>query len=174
MKICVVVVMVMGVFVADVISATEFNSSEPPLGYVLRSSGTMNVEDGKKRLIIKNGTTIIYDGEYADQELMEVVIPESVVSIGDEAFYANKLEKVIIPHSVTTLGEGVFAMNPLIELTFGTSIQTIGRWAFFGNKITTVTLSKELYDTLSSSQSLYSILGWGVETYQDFDGTVLN
>ena len=60
--------------------------------------------------VIPNSVTSI--GEYAFfacNSLAEVVIPNSVTNIGDRAFsFCSSLAEVVIPNSVTSIGEGAF------------------------------------------------------------------
>ena len=54
--------------------------------------------------IIEDGVLKEYVGEESD-----VVIPDGVTAIGDEAFYGCDMETVFIPDSVISIGEGAFA-----------------------------------------------------------------
>ena len=60
-------------------------------------------------------------------------IPDSVTTIGDEAFaYCYSLTSVTIPDSVTTIGYGVFdSCSNLTSVTIGDSVTTIGNYAFY-------------------------------------------
>lgn len=70
-----------------------------------------------------NGLPVTSIGRYAfhmifidseplfDYDITSVVIPNSVTSIGSNAFYSNKLTCVIIPESVKHIGENAFGEN---------------------------------------------------------------
>ena len=75
---------------------------------------------------------------FKDNELTEVIIPNSVKSIGLGAFWKNKLTEVIIPNSVKSIGQGAFYDNQLTEVSIGNSVLTIGDGAFWKNKLTEV------------------------------------
>ena len=62
------------------------------------------------------------------------VIPNSVTSIGDCAFYGRSgLTKLTLPNSVTSIGDGAFCgCTGLTELTLPNSVTSIGDCAFYG------------------------------------------
>ena len=61
----------------------------------------------------------------------EIVIPSSVTSIGDSAFYGSQLSRVNIPSSVTSIGNGVFAgCMKLADITIPSGVTNIGDNAF--------------------------------------------
>lgn len=63
----------------------------------------------------------------------EIIIPNTVVTIGDEAFeFCRYLTSVIIPNSVTTIGFAAFALcYRLSSIEIGSSVTRIGYWAFY-------------------------------------------
>jgi hypothetical protein len=61
----------------------------------------------------------------------EIVIPSSVTSIGDSAFYGSNLSRVNIPSNVTSIGNGVFAgCMKLADITIPSGVTNIGDNAF--------------------------------------------
>lgn len=64
-------------------------------------------------------------------KLREVVIPDSVVTIGVYAFSGCPLTEVVIPDSVETIGDLAFAWcKELVKLTIGSGVTSIGGSAF--------------------------------------------
>jgi hypothetical protein len=86
-------------------------------------------------LVIPNSVTSI--GQYAFEGcsgLKSVTISESVTSIGNYAFEGcSGLTSVIIPHSVNTMGTGTFQRcTSLTSVTIGCSVTSIETDTFFG------------------------------------------
>ena len=94
----------------------------------------MNGEEIKD-LVIPNSVTSI--GDYAFQYcsgLTSVTIPNSVTSIGNSAFYGCRgLTSITIPNSVTSIGSSAFAnCTGLTSITIPNSVTMIGNYAFRG------------------------------------------
>ena len=92
-----------------------------------------------------NGYQVVSIGGMAfyGRGLISVIIPNSVTSIGDYAFYqCNGLTSIDIPNSVTSIGDYAFnECKNLISVTFGSNLTSIGECAFrycFG--LTSVTI----------------------------------
>jgi hypothetical protein len=66
-------------------------------------------------------------------------IPNSVTTIGAEAFSGCKLTGVTIPNSVTSIGDSAFSGCGLNSVTIPGSITSIGGWAFYCTNLTSVT-----------------------------------
>ena len=70
-------------------------------------------------------------------------IPNSVTSIGDEAFYCcARLTSITIPNSVTSIGDWAFEYcTGLTSITIPNSVTSIGDWAFSGcRSLTSITI----------------------------------
>ena len=81
--------------------------------------------------IIKNGTENILD-VCSSEAVGAIIIPDSVTSIGDDAFSGcTGLTSITIPSSVTSIGNGAFyCCSGLTSITIPDSVTSIGNGAF--------------------------------------------
>ena len=95
-------------------------------------------------VVIPDSVTSIGDGAFRNcTSLTSVTIPDSVTSIGWYAFYnCPSLKSVTIGNSVTSIGDVAFAgCNSLTSVTLGNSVTSIGSYAFDGcTSLTSVTI----------------------------------
>ena len=81
------------------------------------------------------------------------VIPNTVTSIGNSAFYnCSGLTSIVIPNSVTTIGDDAFGGCPqLTSVTIGSGLTSIGRYAFYYcNQVRSITCYATTPPTLGS------------------------
>ena len=86
------------------------------------------------KCVIPNSVISIDNDAFVYCELLkEITIPNNVTSIGDKAFfYCESLKEVIIPNNVTNIGREVFSScESLASITIHNSTTSIGEWAFF-------------------------------------------
>ncbi len=66
--------------------------------------------------------------------LVEIELVDTIESIEDEAFYSTNISDIVIPDSVVSIGERAFSgMNSLLTITLGTGIESIEESAFAQN-----------------------------------------
>ena len=101
-----------------------------------------------KDLVIPNSVESIGEAAfYYCSGLTSVTIGNSVTSIGDDAFYfCTGLTSVTIGNSVKSIGEGVFCdCSGLTSVTIGNSVTSIGDWAFYEcSALTSVTIGNSV------------------------------
>ncbi|MBR5238625.1 MAG: leucine-rich repeat protein [Paludibacteraceae bacterium] len=86
-----------------------------------------------KIILPENLTSIGNSAFYSCDALTSITIGNSVTSIGDHAFYwCDALTSITIPNSVTSIGEDAFYWcDALTSITIGNSVNSIGYSAFF-------------------------------------------
>ena len=75
--------------------------------------------------------------------LTSITIPNSVTSIGDSAFYGcSSLTSITIPNSVTSIGDSAFfCCRSLASITIPNSVTSIGEYTFSGcSSLTSITI----------------------------------
>lgn len=82
---------------------------------------------------IKNGTKVICDNAFELCSLRQIIIPNSVISIGSCAFdYCYSLQSIILPNSVKHIGQLAFAgCQSLQRITIPNAVTTIWFRTFF-------------------------------------------
>ena len=97
---------------------------------------------------------------YSDEntEITELVIPNSVTSIGSYAFSGcSGLKSVTIPNSVTSIGSYAFSgCSGLTSVTIGNSVTSIGDRAFYNTRIKSLTIGSGIQTIASDAFGYYS------------------
>ncbi len=85
-------------------------------------------------IVIPDSVVSIGAGAFAQSDLCSITIPDSVTNIGDWAFfYCTRLASAVIPSSVATIGVSAFAgCGALTTVTMPTGVTSLGDSAFEG------------------------------------------
>lgn len=121
-----------------------------------------------KELVIPNSVTSIGDWGFSEcRNFTSITIPNCVTSIGKWAFYnCNGLSSITIPNSVTSIGHGAFTnCSNLTSVTIGNSVTSIEGYAFWG--------CKNLTSVISQIEDPFEINGKTSE-FKTFDLDVFN
>lgn len=72
-----------------------------------------------EKIVLGDGVTVLPEYMfYKVTSLKEVVIPDSITSIGKNAFYGTNLTSVVIPADVTSIGTYAFANSAMLETVY--------------------------------------------------------
>lgn len=106
----------------------------------------------------------IEDNAFSNASVTSVAIPNTVMTIGQNAFNnCSSLTSVTIPESVTSIGESTFSYcRSLTTVTIPESVTSIGEYAFsYCSGLTSVTIPESVTcidrDTFSGCSSLTSV-----------------
>ena len=114
---------------------------------------------GCKNTIIPNTITSIGDHAFYGSPIVSINIPNSVVEIGPSAFQrCSQLLSISIPDGVTSIGVHAFSgCSKLTSINFPYSLTTIGGEAFMGTSLTSIIIPKSV-TSIGSNAFLLSTL----------------
>ena len=95
-------------------------------------------------IVLPKNITSIGSYAFGYTGISEVVIPDSVTKIGEGAFSSTKLTQVIIPNSVTEIGEFAFCNSSISKINIPDSVTEIGKYAFSGTDISEVVIPSSI------------------------------
>lgn len=93
---------------------------------------------------VKSIASGAFDRSNEENKLIEVIIPSTVKSIGDGAFFGNNIQFLKLGESVTTIGRGAFEKNNITKLIIPDSVKAIENNAFCGNPILNLRLGNSV------------------------------
>ena len=121
-------------------------------------------KNGKGIITFDSNVTSIGKNAFSFRKtLTNIILPNSVNTIGNHAFYGSSLESVILPNSITTIDSYAFAScSSLTNITIPNNVTTIGDHAFYNcGSLTGITLpnsiTKIMDNTFDACTSLKNI-----------------
>ena len=98
-------------------------------------------------------TTIANCAFYGFTSITDIVFPETVVHIGERAFYNSSIANIVFPSSLRTIGEHAFhGCNEIVHLNFNPGLEVIQPGAFYQcYKLSTVVLTDTIMKFGSSA-----------------------
>ena len=91
--------------------------------------------------------TVLYERTFKDCCISEFFLPDSLIELKEHVFEGNRLKKVIFPDTVKTIGDEAFRDNPTLEsVIFPKFISRIGYSAFYGCNIKSIKLPEGLIE----------------------------
>lgn len=129
----------------------NWNNSQLMSWEDLKDNGYLSVDNG----VLKSNSSVssdvaghlVIDDEVTSigkinnlSSLYGVTIPNTVTSIGEQAFMGLNIVNLVIPDSVISIGESAFEATKIKEINIPASVEDIGVCAFYGCKyLSTVT-----------------------------------
>ena len=131
---------------------TPVKSTEPSTSvlsdFIIENGILTKYRGHKKDVVIPDSVTSIGDAAFGNcHRLANITIPDSVTSIGDYAFIdCVSLTSITIPDSVTSIGKGTFKnCRSLTSITIPGSVTSIGDYAFENcRNLTSITIGNDV------------------------------
>ena len=89
-------------------------------------------------IILPPSLKTMVEGAFFTNNLTSIIIPSSLKIIPNGAFSYNKLTSISIPNSVTEIGDNAFFDNELTEINIPNSVISIGSMAFAANRFSVI------------------------------------
>ncbi len=139
---------------------TKLRESDNGVIYV--ENIAVGAEKGVTDVTLRNGTRHIAGTAFdSNQEIVSIVIPDTVIGIGYQAFYrCSHLTSITIPDSVTSIGMRAFESCSMLEnITLPNSITSIGDYAFkdcYNLKTITFDGTQAQWDAIEKSEDKFN------------------
>ncbi|MGB5419560.1 leucine-rich repeat domain-containing protein, partial [Algibacter sp.] len=122
--------------------------------------------------IIPDSVVTIGSDAFQNNDITTLVIGNNVVSIDEGAFAFNDLPSVTIPNTVISIGDGAFVQNNTMQtLVLGNNVETIGEFAFRFNSIDNLNIPNSVISigqlAFQDNQMTSLVLGNNLETIGD-------
>ena len=143
-------------------------------GAVVVPSTVVNSNNNESYTVTAIGSQAFRMGQYPPV-LTSVSLPETITSIGSEAFYkCDQLTTVNIPDAVTIIGDNAFrSCSALTSITLGSGVTTIDDAAFYNSGLTSIiipnsvtTIGAHAFDLCSDLATV--TIGTGVTTINNY------
>ena len=110
-----------------------------------------------------NITALPIQAFYKSTNVENLILPNTLITIGEEMFYQSKLKTVVIPANATTIGNSAFEQcASLISIDIPANVETIGTAVFsYCSSLTTVTFEKgSQLKTIGGGSSYYGAFSY--------------
>ena len=110
-----------------------------------------------------NITALPIQAFYKSTNVENLILPNTLITIGEEMFYQSKLKTVVIPANATTIGNSAFEQcASLISIDIPANVETIGTAVFKGcSSLATVTFENgSQLKTIGGGSSYYGAFSY--------------
>lgn len=121
-----------------------------------------------------NSLTAIGNYAFSDCDKLEsVTFGSALETIGERAFASAKISSLVLPATVRTIGDWAFYNNPLTAITFNDGLQSIGSRAFYGVSVQTLNIPNSVtsigsYAFEKCTKLTSATLGTGISSIPDY------
>ena len=129
--------------------SSDGNIIEPNTYYFSGTIISNTYGNGRGVIVFDDNMTEIWEGAFANTNLVGITIPDSVTNFGDDVFnWCESLKEIIIPDGVISISDGMFAgCLSLEKITLPDGVTSIGYESFATCKsLKEITLPNELTD----------------------------
>ena len=91
-------------------------------------------------VVIPEGITSIGDNAFSSIQLTSIELPSTLTSIGNSAFHSTQLTSVVIPEGVTSIGNAAFVYTPLTSVQLLSTLTSIADSTFRDTQLISVVL----------------------------------
>lgn len=98
--------------------------------YDVNASNSHTYEEDTEHIITISNVTGLAGSFSGISGITDVIIPNTITSIGNGTFYLTSLSNVSIPSSVTYLGQGVFSNTPINNVVLSEGLESIDAACF--------------------------------------------
>lgn len=95
-------------------------------------------------VVIPDSVTTIGAQAFFCREVANLTLPDSVTDIGESAFEGCDLTQLTIPYGVINIGDDAFRSNNLENVQISNSVKSIGERAFRQNKFTDIAIPESV------------------------------
>ena len=121
-------------------SVTVNNIQYPVIAIGANAFYSPGVTHSLTSVVIPDSVITIGAQAFRQNDLTSVKLGNAVTTIEDNAFRNNRITTLEIPDSVTNIGVNAFRFNAIEDITIGESVTTIGSRAFMNNSIKNLTI----------------------------------
>ena len=139
--------------------------------YTDEQNNEYTLDSNKKSYSLSSGTSatvpqfinhlpVTSIGSYAFGPSLSIIIPNSVISIGNCAFYNSALRSIVIPSSVTSIGVNAFSGCNLVSINIPSSVTSISVgptasfWGCSSLRSITVDSGNTVYDSRDNCNAI--------------------
>lgn len=102
-------------------------------------------------VVLPTSLVVIGDGAFENTNISNIELPSNLKSIGKNAFISSKISEIIFPDSLEEIGASAFFNNKLTDITIPGSVKVIEASAFRDNPLSTITLEEGIEEIEESA-----------------------